>query len=482
MDSGDAKRSGSGARRRDGQWRLRAGTAVVCAFALVGAACGSSGRSAEPVDDGSGGGTDTSVATGDEMFGDMASPCGPAEGTNAEGTDPGVTADSITIGYGDDAGFPQSPGLNQEMSDAITTMIEWCNQQGGIHGRTIEGNYYDAKILDVNNAMTDACEGDNFFLVGQGWSLDASQEATRLGCGLPSVPTFTVSPQFAHGDLMYQPVPNPVDEMSIQAWFAFAGEYPEAVKKAAVMYGNFSATTDSTEKFQLATEQGGWEFLDCPQVYNIAGEADWKPFVQRLKDCGAEVVYYSGGPYPNFQNILEAASQLEYAPMWVTEANFYDTKFSAWNTSGLADEVYVKMVYFPFEQADIRPATQQYLDLVEANGGEVSLLGAQAAAAFLLWAGATQQCGAELTRDCVLQNLSQIHDFDAGGLQATNDPGGNHPGECGMLLKMSGTTYEQFLPETRGEMECSPEFLVKLTGPVVDRAELDADRISTAAG
>ena len=53
----------------------------------------------------------------------------------------------------------QSPGLNQEMSDAIKAMIAWCNEQGGINGRTVKGNYYDAKILDVNNAMTDGVRG-----------------------------------------------------------------------------------------------------------------------------------------------------------------------------------------------------------------------------------------------------------------------------------------------------------------------------------
>ena len=69
------------------------------------------------------------------------------------------------------------------MSDAIKAMIDWCNDQGGINGREVVGNYYDAKILDVNNAMTEACP-KVFMLVGQGWSLDSAQEATRLGCNL----------------------------------------------------------------------------------------------------------------------------------------------------------------------------------------------------------------------------------------------------------------------------------------------------------
>ncbi len=468
--------------RRRGARPVAALVAVLAALSLVAGACGSGRNSSD--NGGGGGGTATTEASASGQFGDMASPCGPAASgtTNAATGDPGVTADSVTIAYGDDAGFPQSPGLNKEMSDAVKAMISWCNEQGGINGRQVKGNYYDAKITEVNNAMTNACEGSNFFLVGQGWSLDSAQEQTRLGCGLPSVPTYTVSPQFAHGKLMYQPTPNPVDKMSVQSWFAFAKQYPDAVKKAATMYGNYAATKDSTEKFQLAAQQAGWTFLDCPQEYNIQGESDWKPFLQKLQQCGAEVVYFSGSPYPNFENVLDAAKQLAYNPMWVTEANFYDAKLSAWNTSGNGDNVYVRMTYFPFEQADQHPAVKQYMDLVKSSGGEVSLLGAQATAAFLLWAQASQQCGANLTRQCVLDELSKVHEFTAGGLQSATDPGANLPGVCGMVLKLNGTEYEQVLPTATGEMECSQDYLVSISGPVVDRAKLDANRISTAAG
>jgi len=455
--------------------------AVVAVLSLVATACGS-GRS-NSGDNGGGGTSNTTTAeTGSTDFGDMASPCGPATGTNAAGTDPGVTADSITIAYGDDAGYQAAPGLNKEMSDAVKAMISWCNEQGGINGRTVKGNYYDAAILNVNNAMTEACQANNFFLVGQGWSLDASQEAVRLGCALPSVPTYTVSPQFAHGKLMYQPTPNPVDEMSVPAAFQMAQAYPDAVKKSAVMFANYSATIDSTEKWQLASQQAGWTYLDCPQQYAIGGESDWKPFVQRLKDCGAEVVYFSGSPYPNFENVLDAAAQIGYSPKWMTEANFYDQKFADWNTSGNADNVYVRMAYFPFEEAGQVPAVQQYLDILKDSGGGTSLLGMQATAAFLLWAQASQQCGADLSRQCVLDNLSKVKDYTAGGLQAPANVGQNIPSDCGMTLQMTGTSYKQVFPTTIAEMECNEKYLITIQGPVVDRAQLDGNRISQAAG
>jgi ABC-type branched-subunit amino acid transport system substrate-binding protein len=475
---GDTEMTAAPGRPRRRRGATAAVIAIVAVLSLVATACGS-GRS----NSGDGGTTNTTKAgSSSTSFGDMASPCGPATGTNAAGTDPGVTADSVTIAYGDDAGYSGAPGLNKEMSDAVKAMISWCNDQGGVNGRTVKGKYYDAKILDVNNAMTSACEGGNFFLVGEGWSLDSSQEATRLGCGLPAVPTYTVSPQFAHGKLMYQPTPNPVDQMSVPAAFQMAQAFPDAVKKSAVMYANYAATVDSTEKWQLASEQAGWTYLPCPQVYNISGESDWKPFVQQLKDCGAEVVYFSGSPYPNFENVLDAAKQIGYSPKWMTEANFYDAKLAAWNTAGNADNVYVRMAYYPFEEAGQVPAVQQYLDIVKGDGGATSLLGMQATAAFLLWAQASQACGNDLSRTCVLDNLSKVTDYTAGGMQAPANVGGNVPAICGMTLQMSGTAYKQIFPTTQAEMDCNQKYLVNLAGPVVDRAKLDSNRISQAAG
>ena len=140
------------------------------------------------------------------------------------------------------------------------------------------------------------------------------------------------------------------------------------------------------------------------------------------------------------------------------------------------------MAYFPFEEADQVPAVQQYLDIVEADGGATSLLGMQATAAFLLWAQASQQCGDDLSRTCVLDKLSTVNDYTAGGLQAPANVGANIPAICGMTLKMNGTAYEQVFPTTIGRDGLQPEVPGDIAGPVVDRANLDANRISQAAG
>ena len=444
-------------------------------MAMIATACGS-GRSegSSPSTTSGGGGPDT-TASDAAMFGDLASPCG--EGDAKGATDQGVTDTSIAIGYGDDAGFPSSPGLQHQMTDAMKAMVKWCNEQGGINGRQITGNYHDAKITEVNNAMTEACASD-FFLIGQGFALDSAQEQVRRGCGLPSVAGFAVSPQFSNAPLKWEPVPVPADYTVGSMADQLAKLFPEKVKKAAVVYANYAATKDSRDKVLSAYPLFGWNFIGCEQEYNIQGEADWKPFVQRLKDCGVEMVYFSGSPFPNFTNLLTAADQLGYDPIWAVDPNFYDESFLAWNQDGFGDNVYFRLSVIPLEEADVNPATQLFLEVVNANGGDPNALGIQSASAFLLWATAAQECGSTLTRQCVGDKLNQVHDWTGGGLHASADPGANLPPQCGLLMKLDGTSYVRVTPEEPGTYGCDPSYAAKTSGPGLERANLDENRIS----
>ena len=450
---------------------------VLLVAALVGAACGSDrgddGSAAAPDDPG----TTEPENTGDASFGDLESPCGGEDEGNEAG-EQGVAADAITIGYGDDAGFTGSPGLNHQQSDAVKALIEWCNEQGGINGRRIEGKYYDAKITEVNNVMQQAC-GEVFMLVGQGWALDSAQEETRVGCDLPSVPSFSVSPAFAHGPNMIQGVPNPVDFTPAHVADAMAELFPSEVKKAATMVANYAATLDTRAKVKSAYPSFGWEFLDCDVEYNIAGESDWKPFAQRLKECGAELVYFAGSPFPNFENFLEAAAQVDFNPIYQVDANFYEDQFAEWSANGLANNVYLRFAFVPFEERDEVDAVDDYLNLLEDTDGDVSLLGMQASSSFLLWATGVKACGADVTRQCVLDEIAGITEWTAGGLHAPTAPAENLPPGCGVVLKLTDGAYERVVPEGAGTFDCKDTYVAEVTGAVVDQAELNEDRVST---
>ena len=461
-------------------WRA---TILVAVGAVIASACGGShGAATPPVPSGST--TPTTAAPAVVKFGTLDSPCG--KGTAKGATANGVTNTSIKIGYGDDAGYAAAPGLDKEMSDAVKPMIKWCNDQGGINGRKVVGNYYDASVLQVTQAMTQACNDKIFMLVGQGFVLDASQETTRIQCQLSTIPGFAVGTAFASGSGMQQPIPNPGDEEAVSSAYQVAKMFPDAVKKAAFAYADFPATTETRDKAFAGYPKAGWNFLNCDQHYNIAGESDWKPFASQLKACGVQVVVWVGSPDPNLENFLNASKQVGFQPTaWVTDPNQYTAAFAKWNgqNGGAANNVYVRQTNVPFELASQVPAVKQYMDLVAASHGTTGLLGEQSASAFLLWATAVKSCGSNVTAKCVLDAAAAQKSWTGGGLHLPTNPGDNTAPTCGMLMKLNGPTWVKVEPTGSQVFDCNPKYVVKgITTSAVTAAKLNAQRIATEFG
>jgi ABC-type branched-subunit amino acid transport system substrate-binding protein len=467
--------------------------AALLALGLVAAACGDDRDDAAPTttaggagttapapdDGGDDTGTDTTEPADDgETFGDLAWPCGPAEdGLELGDSDVGVTADTIKIASGDDAGFAGAPGLNKEITDAMRAMVDTCNELGGINGRQIELSYYDAAITNVVNAMTQACQDGNFMVVGQGWSLDSVQEEVRLGCELASVPTYSVSAAFAHAPLMAQAVPNPADRLPASIAAHLSALYPDIIADSATMYGNYAATIESTDKVVEVYPEYGFEFV-AELEYSIGGEDDWTPFVLQLRNAGAQFLYFSGSCIPNFQAFMQTAAVNGVELVTQSDANFYEDKCADANTDGAMDDLHVRMAFIPFEERDQVKAVDDFLTIVEGAGGSPSLLGMQGTSSFLLWATAADACGAELTRACVIEEIKAIGEWDGGGMHAPTNPGANEPPACGLVLKLVGTEYVRVYPEEPGTFDCDPSFVKEVSSQWVDQAQLDENRIS----
>ena len=267
--------------------------------------------------------------------------------------------------------------------------------------------------------------------------------------------------------------------------FQVAKLFPDAVKKAAFVYAKFPATQETRDKYAAAFPQAGWQFLPCDQVYNIAGESDWKPLASNLKACGAQVVVWVGSPQPNFENFLAASKQIGFAPQaWLSDANQYDSQFASWNgqNGGDGDNVYVRVATVPFELAGQVPAVKQYMDLITAEGGKIAFLGEQATSAFLLWATAVQSCGSNVTAKCVLDAAAAQKNWTAGGLHTPTNPGSNDAPSCGILMKLQGGTFVKVAP-TASVFDCDPRYLVKgISTSALTAAKLNADRIATEYG
>src|SRR5690348_5654531 len=102
----------------------------------------------------------------------------------------------------------------------------------------------------------------------------------------------------------------------------------------------------------------------------------------------------------------------------------------------------------------------------------------QATSAFLLWAQAAKECGSTLTRQCMINNLSKVDSWTAGGLNAPTDPAANLPSSCGLLLKLDKTKWVQAYPKTVSQFDCSDSYQVKLPQAVWGTS-LNSDRIAT---
>ena len=409
-----------------------------------------------------------------ETFGDITWPCNP--GTATGSTDQGVTDTSILIGGGDDRGYAASLGLNITQTDTLQAFVDKCNSLGGINGRQIQVELYDAKIFEVNNVWLDACPR-MFMMVAEGFAVDGIGEESRVQCELAHIPTYTVSAAAAHGPWMIQPVPNPSDRNPLSMAAYIAETYPDSIAKSGTMYGNFGATIETKDKTLASYPPLGFEFI-INLEYNIVGEDDWTPFVLDLKNAGVEHIYFTGTCLPNYQAFRSAASVNGFDAFYTTDANFYENSCREANNDGVMDNTFVRMAFVPFEEREYSKAVSDYLDIMEAAGGEIALLGMQSASAFLLWATAAKECGSELTRQCVMEEAASIDSWSGGGMHVASDPGINEPPPCGIVLELIGNSYKRIFPTEPGTYACDEAWRGEFSNRWTEDANLDENRVS----
>ena len=437
---------------------MRRGLVVAVVAVLLAAGCSSRGEDDSSSSAGDTQPTETSAAPAAGGFGDLEAVCGPREGggetpSGDAAETQGITDDSITVGTIADPGFSGRPGLNQEIFDAGTAFVEWCNAAGGINGRQIELNLHDARLTEYTTAANEACASD-FAVVGDGAVQDNLWATTGHDCGLIDLPAFSVTNAKngnAGDDLVdkgvVQAVPSAADRIQVGPYLQVAEDFPDAISRTGIMYADLDTLIEQKDKNQDALEQLGFTIVS-ETSYNVLGEANWAPLAQSLAEDDVQVLNFIGEP-ENLSQLLQSAAEIDYHPEVVIEStNFYDQAFL--DSAGAAAEgVLVQSSFTPFEEAGDNPATQQYLDIVEAVDGKVALLGAQSVSAWLLFATSVKACDLDddLTRSCVLQHAAETTEWTGGGLHAPTDPSSNSPTECFLLLQVQDGAFVRYHPE-----------------------------------
>ncbi len=454
--------------------RTRALLTIATVLLVAGATgCGRSSNTA------TGGGATGTTASGSTStttpagasFGDLTNVCGPAPaGTKLTASDTGVTAGSIQVSAFSDVGFSGRPGLNQELFDSSNAFTKWCNEAGGINGRKITLKLRDAALTAFQQRVIEACNEGDFMMVGGGAAFDDTGQKQRLACGLPELAAYVVSPEAVGSDLTYEPVNNPGPKTLLIGDLQYLGtKYPDAKTKIGLLSANIPATQVLAKKMKDALGQLGWKVVYDTQ-YNAAGETTWRPFAEGLRTAGVKGVIWIGEPV-GFGELISAASGVGYQPdFFRTDGNGYDTGLVQQAGPGLHN-TFVPSVFYPFldpTEAAKNPATKQYRDLIAkyvGSKGKITGLGVQSISAWLLFATAARDCGADLTRDCVWANIGKQTAWTGGGLHAAQDVKNHAPGDCEVTLEATAKGFTTVdTGANQGIYTCDANNVITLTG------------------
>ena len=388
--------------------------AFVAAVALLAAGC--SGRTGTDTDSTTSGQGGSSAVSAD--FGDLTEVCEDGDASTASAQ--GVTAEQIEVGVFSDIGFTK----NSEFVDAAKVFTSWCNDNGGINGRTLVANTRDTKLMEPRQRMIEACRED-FALVGGGAGLDALGVKERLNCLLPSFPAQAVQERAAGADLEVSASPSKVPGYDNYAGFrtwAVDEAYPDSKQAIGLINGD-SAITKAVQQMTLETLDAIGAKVVYNELYPTMGVSDWTPYAQAIKNNGVKGLIFMGS-FDQLAKLEEVLTNMDYKLDWIDpNNNAYNAQFLELlgRSADFQNNIVDLSGVAPLESDE--PAVEQLKELYAkyAPDAQITLPAMRAWSSWLLFAKSAAACGDELTRKCVYDNARQETAWTGGGLHAAND-------------------------------------------------------------
>ena len=213
----------------------------------------------------------------------------------------------------------------------------------------------------------------DFAIVGSGAVQDNFWPTTGAACDLIDIAGFSVTPEkagLAGQDPVearsVQPVPNAGDRFQVGAFLMVDEAAPEARDRAGIVYADLDTLIFRKDQVIDALEQVGFTFVH-EATYNLLGESNWGPSPPPSRRTEVQFLHFVGEG-ENFALLAQAMDEIGYRPeLMLMETNLYDEGWVE-AAGASAEGMFVRTVFWPFEEADQNPATQQYLDLLEAQG------------------------------------------------------------------------------------------------------------------
>lgn len=384
----------------------RLGVAAMLALVLAAAACGNSG------DD------DTTSAAGDDTDAEV-------DGTAGEGGTevPGVTDSTVRVG-----GVIALTGpLGQQFRGSepgFRAYIDYVNEQGGVHGRTIE-------LVEVANDNTDTArnleearalvEQEDVFAIAPVSTpvFGAAQYLADEG-----VPTFgwNIQEEWRFGDNLIgyppsweRPEAPPFVPAPVQSYIA----KQLGATKVGVMAYTAPQSKECGENTIESFEHFGLDVVFEDTSLPL-GATDVTADVQKMQEAGVEylVTCIDVNGNVTIARSLQRAG-LDIPMSWPT--GYEDETLASF--AELMENVYFTTGFLPFQSADQSEGMQLYLEQLpqrqpDAEIGNQTLIGWINA---MMLVEGLEAAGPDLTRDKVVEAIRGMDAFDADGIIPASD-------------------------------------------------------------
>jgi Periplasmic binding protein len=444
--------------------------AAVTAAAVLGVVTVGCGHSSS----GNGGGTSpssgasssaaaTKAAASPGDFGTLKAICGPGHPSGPTGR--GITNTQVRIGVLADPGNTAAPGLEQEFFDAADAFSKWCNTAGGINGRKIVIDKWDAKLFNVGQAVTNACQKD-FMLVGGGNAIDQPGVKPRLACKLAQIPGYDVSVDAANAGLQVKAAPSDPTQFGYGPLRFLINAYPDSKNGFGVGSSNLASLIPIGKRVAEALKDNGVKVTAIQEKPALVD--NYRPYMEQLKSTGTIGLYEFEGQ--SIAPEIQAMKDISWTPQFILfTSQFYTPQtVQAAKSLGTYPPTYAGLSHLPFELSGQFPVLQEIKDQLNAavTNPRFTEYTAEAYSAWTLWAQSATACGSQLTSDCVLQKAGAHTDWTGGGLTppVSTAPDAK-PSNCWLLIRLTttGWVYDKKVTDPdNGVYNCDPKNTVKV--------------------
>ena len=361
---------------------------------------------------------------------DFDVPCGRDAEPPADATI-GVDDEVIRIGTGNDVGARFAGSGGAGMPEAVAAMADHCSSLGGLAGRGLTVESYDAAVVEATARAQEQC-GEVVAVVGAGY---ASVSDARLRWDACRIPVFSGWPDWLF-----------VDQVPVEAHRFVRFAEPDAGSVVAVVVPDTDDGAAAAERLQFVLGTDGFVVATVID-YPLTLAPNWDDIAAEIIASGAGMVHLEGPCADATVPLLTALGAAAEAPPVVITgpSSYHPSCVAAANRDGVpTDRLLVQVPFLPLEDGDDAPVTMAFAEILATYAAEVHGDALLASAAFWSFAVAVDGCAERFTRGC----LAAETDGDGAGLIRSEDAA------CRVVLGVVDGGFERILPDAPGTLAC----------------------------